>query len=140
MHAGQAGDHVAQPLPVLVHPHGARQVHCAVVPRWHHAAVFGLRRVPGRADVGLGARTDQQHWAAGGDGLPLRVGTRHVGKDDAPVPHDRQQGSDGNPIGIDRDELGRSRGGDEAPNLVVVGDSVEGRGVHLVSKGSMKWR
>ena len=45
-----------------------------------------------------------------------------------------------NPIGIDRDELGRSRRGHEAPNLFFVVDSVEGRGVHLVSKGLMKWR
>ncbi len=62
---GQSGDDAAEPLLVPMDSHGAGQMYCGVVPGRDDPAVFGLRRVPGRADVGLGSRTDQQRRAAG---------------------------------------------------------------------------
>ena len=130
---GQLGDRLPNPVRVVVHRHPSGQMHRGVVPCRHDLAVLLFARVPGRRDVGVGARADQQHRRVGRDRAPVLVRPGHVGDHPFAVPQHRQQRGSRVPVGPDRDELRRRDGGDEATHLGLVVHSVEVRYVHGVT-------
>ena len=102
---GQSLDGVAQPGGILVYPGRRVQVHRAVVPRRHDAAVFVFGGIPGRADVGVGSRTDQQCRTVRGEAVANADWPSPCARSRCRRPQDGKHCRGGESVVADRHEL-----------------------------------